>query len=414
MRILFVAPYPLSRIRIRSYSLVAYLSKAHYVKVLVLCAGKRELADVQTARENGFVIDAVVEWSPVQYLRSLSALCSHLPLQVAFAASSAWQSAIEAELNNGHYDLLHVETLRALGALPLHLPIPVICDMVDCISHLYTLGARAGATAMMRTIGMIEAYRVRLYEQAQLRHFSHILVTSEQDRQRLLRLIDQGDNAARYAKTTKFVRDRDSDMGLQHIIVLPNGVDQAYFAPYAGPRRAETLVFSGKLSYHANVAAALYLMKHILPRIWRQRPSVRLILAGSDPPWMLRRLARHPRIELTGYVPDLRPYIAQAQVAVCPLPYAVGIQNKVLEALALGTPVVASPCAIAGLQAVAGRDLLVADHPDAFASTVLHLLDSQPLRQRLASSGLNYVATNHNWESIAHRLTIVYEQALSK
>jgi glycosyltransferase involved in cell wall biosynthesis len=289
--------------------------------------------------------------------------------------------------------------------------------MVDCISHLYELGARAGATAMMRTIGMIEAQRVRVYEQAQLRRFAHVLVTSEQERQRLLYLLDWDCNND-CNNCREWEGNKGSRMGLQrqnqnqHVAVVPNGVDQSYFTAYHGPRQAETLVFSGKMSYHANVAAALYLVEHILPRIWRKRPSVRLVLAGCDPPRILRRLSRNPRIELTGYVPDLRPYIAQAQVAVCPLPYAVGIQNKVLEALALGTPVVASPCAIAGLQAVAGRDFLVADHPDAFALAVLHLLDSQPLRQRLASCGLDYVATNHNWESLIQKLTAVYRQAL--
>jgi polysaccharide biosynthesis protein PslH len=411
MRILFVAPYPLSRVRVRAYSFVSYLSNVYYVKVLVLCTGKRELADVQASRENGFFIHAVEERRSIQYLRSLSALFSRVPLQVAFVASPAWRSAIEAELSSGHYDLLHVETLRALGALPLHLPLPVLCDMVDCISHLYELGARAGATAMMRTIGMIEARRVCVYERAQLHRFSHVLVTSEQDRQRLLHLLDGDCHNDRAWEGNK-----SSRVGLLHqqIAVLPNGVDQSYFEVYRGPRQVETLVFSGKMSYHANVAAALHLVEHILPRIWCQRPSVRLVLAGCDPPRILRRLACDPRITLTGYVPDLRPYIAQAQVAVCPLPYAVGVQNKVLEAMALGTPVVASSCAIAGLQAVAGRDLLVADHPDAFASAVLHLLDSQPLRQRLALCGLDYVATNHNWERLMQRLTAVYRRALFK
>jgi polysaccharide biosynthesis protein PslH len=413
MRILFVAPYPLSRIRVRAYSFVSYLSSIYYVKVLVLCTGKRELADAQASRENGFIVDAVEERRSIQYLRALRALCSHIPLQVAFVAAPAWRSAIEAELSSGHYDLLHIETLRALGALPLHLPVPVVCDMVDCISHLYELGARAGATTMMRTIGMIEAARVRVYEQIQLGRFSHVLVTSELERQRLLHLLDWNcNNNCAWEGHKKFHRE----LQLLHpgISVLPNGVDRSYFAAYCGPRQAETLVFSGKMSYHANVAAALYLVEHILPRIWRKRPSVRLVLAGCDPPRILRRLARNPRIELTGYVPDLRPYIAQAQVAVCPLPYAVGVQNKVLEALALGTPVVASSCAIAGLQVVAGRDLLVADHPDVFAAAVLHLLDCQPLRQRLVSCGLDYVATNHNWESLIQKLIAVYKQALCK
>jgi glycosyltransferase involved in cell wall biosynthesis len=412
-----VAPYPLSRVRVRAYSFASYLSSLYYVKVLVLCTGKRELADAQAYREDGFIIDAVEERRFLQYLRAMRAMCSHLPLQVAFVAAPAWRSAIEAELSSGHYDLLHVETLRALGALPPQLPIPVICDLVDCISHLYELGARAGATAMLRTIGMIEASRVRAYERTQLRRFSHVLVTSEQERQRLLHLLDRDSND-NCNNSREWEGNKGSRMGLlrQHrdVSVVPNGVDRSYFAPYCGPRQAETLVFSGKMSYHANVAAALYLVEHILPRIWRKRPSVRLVLAGCDPPRILRRLARNPRIELTGYVADLRPYIAQAQVAVCPLPYAVGIQNKVLEALALGTPVVASPCAIAGLQTVPGRDLLVADHPDTFASAVLHLLGCQPLRQRLVTCGLDYVATNHNWESLIQKLTAVYWQALCK
>jgi glycosyltransferase involved in cell wall biosynthesis len=411
MRILFVAPYPPSHIRVRAYSFVSYLACMHYVKVLVLCTGKRELTDVQACRENGLVVDAVEERRSSQYLRALLALCSHIPLQVAFVAAPAWRSAIEAELRSGQYDLLHVETLRALGALPRHLPIPVICDLVDCISHLYELGARAGATAMMHTIGMIEARRVRAYEQTQLRRFAHVLVTSEQERHKLLHLFDRGDNNEDSNRTWEV--SKHSHMGLsQQITVLPNGVDQAYFAAYRGPRQAETLVFSGKLSYHANVAAALYLVEQILPRIWCKHPAARLVLAGCDPPHALRRLARDARITLTGYVADLRPCIAQAQVAVCPLPYAVGVQNKVLEAMALGTPVVASPCAVAGLQVVVGRDLLVADHPDAFASAVLHLLDSQALRQRLVTYALDYVANNHNWESLMQKLQAVYKQAL--
>src|SRR5579884_3603874 len=104
MRILFVAPYPLSRVRVRAYSFVSYLSSIYYVKVLVLCTGKRELADVQASRTNGLIVDAVEDRLGLQYLRALRALCSRVPLQVAFVAAPAWRSAIEAELRIGHYD----------------------------------------------------------------------------------------------------------------------------------------------------------------------------------------------------------------------------------------------------------------------------------------------------------------------
>jgi glycosyltransferase involved in cell wall biosynthesis len=411
MHILFVAPYPPSRIRVRTYAFVSYLAKAHSVKALVLCTGKRERADVQECRKDGFVIDAIEERLSTPYLRALLAFCSYIPLQVAFVAAPAWRSALEAELHSGRYDLLHVETLRALGVLPQQITVPVVCDLVDCISHLYEQGACAGATFMMRSIGKIEARRVRVYEQVQLRRFAHVLVTSELERQHLLRQLNSSNS---YEKRHSLWQENACSYRHepQSITVLPNGVDLTYFSAYRGPRQAETLVFSGKLSYHANVAAALYLVEQILPRVWSKRPTVRLVMAGCDPPRSLRRFARDARIVLTGYVTDLRPYIAQAQIAVCPLLYAAGVQNKVLEAMALGTPVVATSCAVAGLQTVAGRDLLVADHPDAFASAILYLLDNQSLRQRLVSCALNYVAEHHNWDCLMQRLYAAYTQVL--
>ncbi len=168
------------------------------------------------------------------------------------------------------------------------------------------------------------------------------------------------------------------------------------------------------MSFHANVAGVINLVERIMPRIWKQRPKVQLIIAGSNPPLKVRRLARDPRIKVTGYVPDLRPYITCAQVAVSPLPYAVGIQNKVLEAMALGTPVVASSSASAGLQVTPGCDLLVADEPEAFAAAVLHLLDDHALWNKLVEGGLAYIATYHKWEAILGQLNAVYARAMNK
>ena len=167
------------------------------------------------------------------------------------------------------------------------------------------------------------------------------------------------------------------------------------------------------MSFHANIAGVCSLVKDILPLIWQKRPTVRLIIAGGDPPASIRRLAGDPRIEVTGYLPDLRPAIAQAQIAVCPLPYAVGMQYKVLEAMALGTPVVASIPAAAGLQAIAGRDLLVADEPANFAAAVLGLLEDQTQWRSLAARGIAYITTHHHCEVIIQQLMAVYEKALN-
>jgi glycosyltransferase involved in cell wall biosynthesis len=399
MRVLFVTPYPVSRIRIRSYGFVSQLARQHELSVLALCAGDKDEADMQDLRRQGIAIAGIQEKRTRKVLRCLCALGQRIPLQVAYDAAPALRAAILEQLAARRFDILHVEFIRALGVLPDSLPLPVIWDAVDCISQLYEQGAHFGATPLLRLLGAREAQRTRAFELTQLQRFRHILVTSARDRQALLALAGQ----------SRPVVDKQT---LAEITVLPHGVDQQYFSAYNGQREAETLVFTGKMSFHANIAGALTLVKEILPRIWQQRPAVRLLIAGSNPPEAVRRLARDPRVRVTGSVPDLRPYLAQAQVAVSPLPYAVGIQNKILEAMASGTPVVASPSAGAGLEAVAGRDLLLARDPAEFAAAVLRVLDDHVLRGELRENGLAYIARHHTWQRIVAQLTAVYDRAI--
>ena len=397
MKILFVAPYPLSRIRIRSYGFVSQLARVHDVTVLVLCSTVREAADIQALQDEALRIIAVADKRTWKLLRTLKALPTQEPLQVAFDASPALRKAIEQQLTTGQYDLVHVEFIRALGALPDELSVPVVWDAVDCISRLYEYGAQSGTTPMLRLIGAIEARRTRLYERVQLARFRHILVTSERDRHALLSIADNTPSAmSECAKIT----------------VLPHGVDQDYYRPYYGQRDPETLVFSGKMSFHANVAGVLHLVKNIMPLIWQKRPHARLVIAGSNPPASVRRLARDERISVTGYVTDMRPYVERAQIAVCPLPYAVGIQNKILEAMALGTPVVASSHAAEGLVTTADQQILIADQPADFAASVLRLLDDAAQWACLSQNGLEYITTYHNWTQIEQRLTEIYRNVL--
>src|SRR5205807_2428662 len=123
--------------------------------------------------------------------------------------------------------------------------------------------------------------------------------------------------------------------------VIPNGVDMEHFQPDA-ERQPPSLVFSGKMSYHANVTAVLYFVREILPRVRAVEPHVRLRIVGSNPPPEIRRLATDPLITVTGYVPDVQEAVRGAAVAVCPVTVKVGIQNKVLEAMAMGLPVVST------------------------------------------------------------------------
>jgi polysaccharide biosynthesis protein PslH len=196
------------------------------------------------------------------------------------------------------------------------------------------------------------------------------------------------------------------------IAVVPNGVDLEYFAPQQLDRTPATLVFSGKMSYHANTAAALFLAQDIMPLVWARRPDVRLVIAGSSPPAAVQALAADRRIQVTGYLPDLRPAIAGATLAVCPLRYGVGIQNKVLEAMALATPAVVARQAARALAVRDRHDLLLAEQPAEYADAILTLLDDPARAARLGAAGRRYVERHHNWDTAAAQLELLYRDAI--
>ena len=200
----------------------------------------------------------------------------------------------------------------------------------------------------------------------------------------------------------------------QRIAVLPNGVDLEYFQPGPWPRPTKGLVFSGKMSYHANVTAALYLARTIMPLIWDSRPQTTLTIVGHNPPAVVRDLAADARIVVTGSVADVRPYLQQAAVAVAPMPYGAGIQNKVLEAMACATPVVATPQATAALQTVAGEHLLLAASAQECAQAVQRLLVDPQLQERVGRAGRRYVEERHDWTDIVVGLEGVYAAAMAR
>jgi glycosyltransferase involved in cell wall biosynthesis len=208
------------------------------------------------------------------------------------------------------------------------------------------------------------------------------------------------------------------------ILVVPNGVDLETFAFADMTGRAPArIIFSGKMSYHANITAALHLVHEIMPLVWAWRPDAEVWLVGKDPPPVLRALATDHgsgpemrpagirRVVVTGYVPEIAVYIQRATVAVAPLLYGAGIQNKVLEAMACGTPVITTPQIGATLDVVPGRELLTASTPQEFAATTLTLLACPERRAAAASAGRAFVECRHSWSSAASQLERVYRDS---
>jgi glycosyltransferase involved in cell wall biosynthesis len=273
----------------------------------------------------------------------------------------------------------------------------VVWDSVDCISDLFRRAARRGPTAAVRWAARLELPRTERYEGTVTQRFDRVLTTSEADRQGLLALADKAGTAR-------------PDLA-RRVVVIPNGVDLDHFTPPTGPREAATLVISGKMSYHANVAAVVAFADEVLPRIVRDRPQTRLVIVGQDPAPVVQALAGRPGVTVTGTVEDVRPFLQGATLAVAPIQYAVGVQNKVLEAMACATPVVATPAAVEALGVADGRELVVARDAEEMAARIVQLLGQPDDRARIGAAGRRYVETHHDWRSIADRLSDLYRDA---
>jgi sugar transferase (PEP-CTERM/EpsH1 system associated) len=401
MNLLYVTPYVPSCIRPRPYNLIRALVRLGQRVTLLTAAGTspEEQAQVEELRGQGLRVEAF----PVPLGRSLGncvrALPSREPLQAVYAYHPALERRLSELLREEAFDVVHIEHLRAARLVRAVTGTPTVYDSVDCISLLFEQAAQGGAQLRSRLMAAVDLARTRRYEAHLLARYDQVVVTSRRDKEALEGL------ARRYLP---------SGSRAAPITVVTNGVDLEYFQPCEryGQRDGRTVVFTGKMSYHANVAAALYFAREVLPRIWARDPGVRFQIVGKDPPEAVRQLATDGRIQVTGTVDDLRLYLARAAVAVCPVPYAVGVQFKVLEAMAMGTPVVCTPAAFAGLD-TQEEQVLVADDPDEFATQVLRTLSDPALAEWLSAAGRRYVEAHHSWEAGARRLVEVYEEARS-
>lgn len=387
MRVLMVLPYPPSQIRIRPFGFLQALARrGHRIRVLAVQPPEDRDANLEPLRRLGVEIQCF-PLSRGRTLRNMvRAWMRGDPMQAGYAEHPGLREALRRSLEEP-WDVVHVEHLRGAGFAEEVPPERLVFDAVDSITRLFEQAQALAPTALVRWLARLELGRTRRLEARWSARFLRGIVTSREDAEVLRRLAQDG--RARWT-------------------VIPNGVDLAFFSPQPIAREPATLIFTGKMSYHANVAAALDLIREIMPRIWRRWPEVRLWIVGRNPPPLLHRAARDPRVRIVGTVPDLRPYLARATLAVCPLRYAVGIQNKVLEAMAMGTPVVVTPPALGGLAAVPGRDLWVAEGAGAFAEAVGRLLESPAERAALGAAGRAYVEAHHRWEALAKRLEAIY------
>ncbi len=401
MKIAFVVPYVPNLIRTRPYNLIVHLGAlGHEVEVFTIGSGVQDFQDAEALKRKSRAVHYYAQPLWRSLWNTMLAVPSRQPLQAVYSWHGGMANALAGRLSNGDFDVVHVEHLRGsryARFIKSRFPgLSVVWDSVDSISHLFQQASGQSSGFFGKFVTRFELPRTRKAEGELICSFDHVLVTSVVDRDALLSLTPP-------------------DMQPARLSVLPNGVDLEYFRPNpVVQREPETLVFSGKMSYHANVAMVKYLVNDILPRVWAKRPGVRLIVVGKDPGPDIRDLGQDPRITITGTVEDIRPYLWRATASVVPLLYGAGIQNKILEAMATGTPVITTSRTLASLDVRVGEDVFVADDAGAFAECILQVLGDHHLAGQVGGGGLRYVQSHHNWSVIAGQLAEIYFQIATR
>jgi polysaccharide biosynthesis protein PslH len=389
-RILFVTPYVPSPVRVRPYAFIREMASLGH-KITLACL-------VQPAREAQYLPDVTPYCDAVYptflnrlepYLFILASLPTKLPMSVAYCRSDHFEQMIKYLVKKDDYDLIHTEFVRSVPSTFRLNGRPKVYDAVDSLGLAYKRSISAAyMTPKQRMISLVEWLKVSKYESWALGHFDKVLVSSPIDRNML---------------------EKEST---STVSVIPNGVDTGYFSFSSSNYDPDTIVFLGKMSYYVNISSVFWFYRKVFPIIKRQRPSVKLKIVGRDPVLSIRKLANDPAVEVTGTVEDVRPHLAGAALSICPMVSGAGIQNKMLESMSVGTPVVATSMACQALEASPGKDYLGADTPEAFAGHVLEVLDNPKKREMLSSNGRLYVEQIHTWNNIGQRLNAVYDNLM--
>ena len=276
--------------------------------------------------------------------------------------------------------------------------VPLVCDLVDVDSQKWFDYAAADSSCSHKAIriGRSFAASQRLlfqWEGARLRE----LESSLPARSRAVTFVSEAE--------ARIFREFCPN---ERTLAIPNGVDLDYFHTFEEPSSLAVApldaVFVGVLDYRANVDGLVWFCGEVWPRVRKRLPNATLGLVGRNPSPLVQKLAAVPGVAVIGSVPDVRPYLSAAKVVVAPLRVARGIQNKVLEALAMRKAVLASPAAAEGLDVSGGDELLIARSPEEWAAAFCRLSSDADLREKLGQAGREYVERHHRWQHNLERL----------
>jgi sugar transferase (PEP-CTERM/EpsH1 system associated) len=399
MRILFLtpqAPYPPQKgTALRNWGLISGLSSRHQLGLLSFLSPGQEgqLAPPLTSACER--VETVSQPARTRRERLRDMLTTRQPDMALRLASEVYARRLADWLARETFDVVQVEGIEMapyLDVIEVARPRPfVVFDDHNCE---YLLQQRTFLTDLRTPVrwpgaaySFVQWRRLRRYEAQICRRADCVLAVSDADA----------------AALRKLVPDLD-------VTIIPNGIDTQTYTPSLTPAHASTLVFTGTMDFRPNVDAVLWFTRQVLPLIREEVPEVRFVVVGQRPHQRLDCLRDDPAVTLTGWVEDTRPYIAEAAVYVAPLRMGGGTRLKLLEAMSMGKPVVATRLGAEGYPVTDGREMLLADTPSDFAAAVVSLLRTPERRAELGQIARAFVERRYDWSVIVPQVEAAYKR----
>lgn len=375
-KLLFVTsrvPWPLDKgDKLRAYYQLRSLSE--YADVYLFCIN--DLGEIPGAEEElGKYCREIFIASVSRFrvgINILSAFCSDVPLQVGYFYNSSLQQKFNSFADKVKPDVIYCQLIRTAKFVE-HRKERKVLDYMDIFSK--GTERRIGkVNFLMRLVLKLEYKRLLKFEEKVFPWFNERTIISEQDR--------------------NFIPHKE-----KHLIrVIPNGVDTDFFAP-ADTAKAYDILFNGNMQYPPNIDAVEYLCNRILPLLKEKKPDVKILISGTSPSSRVLAL-QSGNVTVTGRVEDVRVNFAKSKMLVAPMQSSIGLQNKLLEAMAMGIPCVTSEMANNALKAVPGKEILVASAPEEYARHIFNLMKDEELYSLIRTSGLRLVREKYSWKKM--------------
>jgi hypothetical protein len=393
MNILYLChrfPFPPKRGgKIRPFNMIRHLSASgHQVTVCSLARSPEEAEESKgiTPYCDSFEMGHVTEW--VQVARMLVRLPVATPSSMGFFYSPELAKHVRGLLSSKPWDLIFVHCSSVAQYVEHVENIPKILDFGDMDSQKWF--EYANYKPFPFSLGYrFEGAKMLAVEKRLAQRFDLCTATTR----------------AEWETLNGYATGADTDW-------FPNGVDADFFCPADASYDADTISFIGRMDYYPNQECMARFCEETWPLLKSARPDMKLLIVGADPSPAMRQLGDLPGVTVTGSVPDVRPFIRQSALMVAPLNIARGTQNKILEAMAMGVPVVTSSIAAGGVDAESDTHFLVADTPAACAQAIMRIVDSPAERNRLAVAGRQRMLSHHAWPRSMARLDGIIDHAI--